>query len=458
MSRIPPQTLGTASQAARTQADLAGQLFRLCRPELPRILGVFILQTTQLIASVIALRYLGAGIDHLRAWMTQAPTPDTWPLGLGPDHSWPVWAVPLFAAGMMAIIASLRALLSAQATISLGILLHDRIIPRLQRRVFRKLQQLSFRFFDRQHSGAIINRVTGDVQAVRLFVENGVLETMTLGLTSLIFAVYMLTVSPALAIACMAPLPLMMWASVRFSRSVRPRYLESRERFDRMILNLSENTQGAYLVKSFALEDDSKRRFGGLNAEVQDTQRRIFRRVSFFSALLNLLNHASLAILLVFGGWMVINGQLALGTGFVVFASLLQQLSNQIGTLSQVVTSVQESLSGAERVFEILDADSDVTSPQTPLKSERLVGSLSFEQVSFGYDARRPALADLNFRVDSGQLIAVVGETGAGKSALLGLIPRHYDPDVGTVRIDGVDLRHWDLAALRRQVGMVFQE
>jgi ATP-binding cassette subfamily B protein len=212
------------------------------------------------------------------------------------------------------------------------------------------------------------------------------------------------------------------------------------------------------LVKSFALEPEARRRFGGLNEEVQDSQRRIFRRVSLFSALLNLLNHASLVILLAYGGWMVIQGQLALGTGFVVFASLLQQLSNQIGTLSQVVTSVQESLSGAERVFQILDAPSDVASPATPLKSGRMQGAVRFDQVSFGFDERRPALQDLSFSVAPGQLVAVVGETGAGKSALLGLIPRHYDPEQGVVRIDGVDLRQWHLADLRRQVGVVFQE
>lgn len=442
----------------RSQADLSRQLFQLCRAHLWGVALVFLLQVTQISASIIALRYLGGGIDYMKAWVAGDTPSSAWPLGIAPPSDWPVWAVPLFAAGMMALLSVARAVLSAQATVKLSLLLHDRIIPDLQRRVFRQLQQLSFRFFDRQHSGAIINRVTGDVQAVRMFVENGVLETMTLGLTSLIYAVYMIQVSPVLALACMAPLPIMAVLAVRLSRAVHPQYLVSRDRFDRMLLNVSENTQGAFVVKSLGLEEDSRSRFSTLNASVQEGQRAIFRRVSLLAPLLNLLNHSSLVILLVYGGWLVIQGDFALGTGFVVFATLLQQLSNQISSLSQVVISVQESLSGAQRVFEILDADPGLSSPRFPLASGKVKGAVAMVEVGFGYDPDRPTLSGISFDARPGELIAVVGETGAGKSALLSLIPRFYDPDHGVIRIDGVDARDWDLPGLRRQVGVVFQE
>lgn len=448
----------SGEKTAPSQRALAWQLVRLCRPHARGLAAVFCLQTAQNIATVIGLAFLGAGIDHVKNWSFAESDPIQWPLDLAPPADWSAWAIPLYAAGAMLLMGLLKGLMQANAVIWLSILLHERIIPSLQEQVFSRLQRLSFKFFDQQNSGAIINRVTGDVQAVRMFVQNALLETLSLGITSVIYAGTMLKIDAGLAVICMLPIPFMVWVAIGFSKSVRPRYLESRDRFDQMILELSENARGAYLVKGLSLEDESRKRFLERNDEVQHSQRKIFWRVSLFSPTVHLINHASMILLLIFGGWKVIEGSFALGTGLIVFASLLQQLSNQVASLAQIVTSIQESLSGAERVFQIIDADPGLESPEHPRASGKVRGAVRFEQVTFGYHPERAALTAIEFSCEPGETLAVVGETGSGKSALLSLIPRFYDPTAGRVRIDGVDAREWNLRDLRNQVGVVFQE
>jgi ATP-binding cassette subfamily B protein len=174
---------------------------------------------------------------------------------------------------------------------------------------------------------------------------------------------------------------------------------------------------------------------------------------------MDLLTQTGLVILLLYGGKLVIDGTLALGTGLIVFAALIQQFGNQITQLAQIANGIQESLTGARRVFEILDAPAGLPLAEKPAEPASRAGSIRFENVSFHHVPGGPViLRDVSFDVRPGECIAIVGETGSGKSALLNLIPRFYDPSAGRVFIEGVDVRDWDLQALRRRVGVVFQE
>jgi ATP-binding cassette subfamily B protein len=164
------------------------------------------------------------------------------------------------------------------------------------------------------------------------------------------------------------------------------------------------------------------------------------------------------AILLGYGGWLVIEGALPLGSGLIVFSGLLTQFSAQVTRVTGIVNSVQQSLTGARRVFEILDAPLEITSPADPVPAERLSGEIVLENVSFAYGSASPVLNDVSLHVRPGQCVALVGATGAGKTTLLSLIPRFYDPTSGRVKIDGIDARRYDLDDLRRNVGVVFQE
>jgi ATP-binding cassette subfamily B protein len=154
----------------------------------------------------------------------------------------------------------------------------------------------------------------------------------------------------------------------------------------------------------------------------------------------------------------VIHQQLPMGAGLVVFASLLQQFSQQVSKVSDIANSAQQSLTSAQRLFEILDAPVEIKSPSHALRLDRLRGQVEFESVTFSYGSGQPVLHDLSLRVEPGQFVALLGMTGSGKSTLLSLIPRFYDPQSGRVRLDGHDLRTLHLEDVRRQIGLVFQE
>jgi len=269
----------------------------------------------------------------------------------------------------------------------------------------------------------------------------------------------MLSIHVALTMACLAMLPLLVFICARYSRSVHPLYLRNRSLFDRLVLTLAESIEGIGVIKGFAREPEVAERFFEHNLAVKEQQRRIFWRMSLFSPGIDLLSQFSLVVLFLYGGKLVIDGKLPLGAGLLVFATLLQQFANQVITLAQIANSIQESLTGARRVFDIMDAPAGLQLPAVPQAPREQGGAVRFENVSFQYVAGGPTvLHQLSFTIRPGECVAIVGETGSGKSALLNLIPRFYDPAGGRVLVDGVDLRDWDLQALRRRVGVVFQE
>jgi len=170
------------------------------------------------------------------------------------------------------------------------------------------------------------------------------------------------------------------------------------------------------------------------------------------------LTRINMMVLLGYGGWLVAQGRLPLGAGLVVFAGLLEQFSGQVNNVATIVNSVQQSLIGARRVFEILDAPIEVKSAPDALRRPRLAGAVTFENVSFAYDGADAVVRDINLDVRPGQCIAILGATGAGKSVLMSLIPRFFDPTAGRVLLDGVDVRRLHLDDVRRNIGLVFQE
>jgi ATP-binding cassette subfamily B protein len=187
-------------------------------------------------------------------------------------------------------------------------------------------------------------------------------------------------------------------------------------------------------------------------------QHGIFWRMSLFSPAVGFLTRINMMVLLGYGGWLVMQGQLPLGTGLVVFAGLLEQYSGQVNNVATIVNSVQQSLIGARRVFEILDAPIEVKSAPDAVRRPKLTGAVRFENVSFTYDGADAVVRDIALDVQPGQCVAILGATGAGKSVLMSLIPRFFDPTAGRVLIDGLDARRLHLDDLRRNIGLVFQE
>jgi len=422
-------------------------------------LGCVHVVSEQAVLVVLALAQLGLtglGIDVIRNHVLRGSSPVHWPFGWTPTNWSPLGQVALIA-GTILGLALIHAALRFRAAITVSNLVL-RIVVQLRTEVYDKLQRLSFRFFDANQSGSIINRVAGDVQAVRMFIDGVIIQVLTVTLSLAVYLAYMLSVHVPLTFACLATTPLLWWASVRFSRTVRPAYLRSSELIDRLVLVLSENIQGVPVVKGFGREQLEIEKFTTANRAARDQMHWIFGRISIFQPVMGLLTQINMVVLLAYGGWLVINGQIALGGGLFVFANLLAQFANQISQVTNIANSIQASLTGAERVFEILDAPLEVENPVQSKQPAKSLGTVRFENVSFGYRPEMAVIDEINLDVRPGQCVAVVGATGAGKTTLLSLIPRFYDALAGRVLVDGVDVRDWDLDRLRRSVGLVFQE
>ncbi len=420
---------------------------------------LLILQGLLLMTALAVLRLTGLGIDLVHHFADpEKVDPPQFPFGLGPPAEWPPLAQVALVAGLILLVELIRGGLNYTNALSAGYLIHTRIVVDLRARVYDKLQRLSFSFFDTNATGSIINRVTSDVQGVRAFVDGVLIQLVILVLSFLCYLAAMLSVHPRLTIACLATTPLMWLVTAIFSRMVRPMYDRNRELVDKVILRLAESIQGVQVIKGFGREQEEIDRFGQDNREVKDQQRGIFWRVSLFTPAIGWMTQINLVILLAYGGYLVTRGELALGSGIFFFAGLLQQFSSQVANLTNIANSVQQSLSGARRVFEILDAPEAITSPANPVRLPRASGQVDFEDVWFEYTAGNPVLRDVSFRVQPGQRVAILGATGAGKSTLLSLLCRFYDPTQGRILMDGVDLRQIDLVDLRRNIGMVFQE
>src|SRR5262249_39178592 len=237
-----------------------------------------------------------------------------------------------------------------------GYLIHTQIVPELRSRVYDKLQRLSFRFFDANATGSIINRVTADVQNVRAFIDGVLIQLVLLVVSLVCYLAYMSRLHVGLTLACLATTPIMWLVTVAFSRAVRPLYDHNRELVDRVVLRLAESIQGVQVIKGFGREREEIARFAADNRAVMDQQHGIFWRVSLFSPVIGYMTQINLVVLLAYGGWLGTQDRLALGSGLVVFAGLLQQFSSQVANLTNIANSIQQSLSGARRVFEILDA------------------------------------------------------------------------------------------------------
>jgi ABC-type multidrug transport system fused ATPase/permease subunit len=386
---------------------------------------------------------------------TPAPA---YPFGWHPPAEWS--ALQVVTALALAIVAQavVRAVLTYSYNMVTARLAQGEIVPELRAQLYAKLQRLSFSFFDVHGSNSIFNRVTGDVQNTRLFVDGVLLQGVNMILTLVAYAFFMWRIQPALTVACLCVSLPLWWLSHFYSGRLRPGYLRNRELTDHMILLFSESVRGMQTVKGFAAEPHQLRRFEEANDTVSSQQRKIFRDLSIFTPGTQMLSQLSLVILFAYGGWLYVQGKIPLGGGLVVFAGLLQQFTGQVATISTIANSVQQSLAAAGRVFEVMDTPVEVQSKPGAIKPGRLSGKIVFENVTFGYTPGKPTLDGISFEARPGQIIGIFGMTGAGKSTLLGLLPRFYDPQQGRILANGNDLRDLDLDAFRRQVGIVYQE
>ncbi|MEO6002727.1 MAG: ABC transporter ATP-binding protein [Opitutus sp.] len=457
----------SATSAGPTNGELIRRLFGFTWRYRAGCMKVLTIQLVLLSMGIVGLSFTGLGIDYIRHKVEHVPLSPN-PLHLVLPDNWPWQQVLGLLAGLILVLATARAFLNYTYFVSVNKLVQQRLVVDLRGQVYDRLQRLSFRFFDANTTGSIITRVTSDVQAVRMFVDQVLIQSVIMVISLTVYVIYMAALNPALTAACLATTPLLWIISAWFSKKIQPQYNHNRTLVDRMVQTLAESIQGIAVTKGFGREAEDRARFESANQACYDQQRGIFWRVSLFSPAVGFLTRVNMMVLLSYGGWLVIRGELPLGAGLVVFVGLLEQFSGQVNNIATIVNSVQQSLIGARRVFEILDAPIEVQSPPDAIHCGRLKGNVRFDGVSFAYQPvgalipgasrQEPILRDISLDVKAGECVAILGATGAGKSVLMSLIPRFYDPTSGSVQIDGIDLRRLAVDDLRRNIGLVFQE
>ena len=415
-------------------------------------------QMAMLVLMMSGLGLTGLGVDVIGWEQGLVEKEPDYPFGLAPPSEWDAMSKVMAISGGIVLVGLLRFVIDRSARIAQAKVVEN-IVVELRSRVYDKLQRLSFRFFDANASGSLINRVAGDVQRTRMFVDAVLVPVLVMAVSLVVFTSYMVWISPLLTLVCLASTPLMWVLTGYFSRLVKPAFRENRRLMDHAVELLTENVSGVRVVKGFSRQKQEVAKFAEANESVRQQQRWIFNKIAIFSPIIGGLTYFNVFLMLLVGGWLYAQDPPRVSFGeLLVFSGLLQQFSNQVGNIAQIANNIQASLIGAARVFEVMDTPIEIASPENPAPLDRAEGRVEFDRVSFSYHGEDAAITDVDFEVEPGRCVAILGPTGAGKSTLLSLIPRFYDPTAGRVLIDGRDARDYDLDALRKNIGIVFQE
>jgi ATP-binding cassette subfamily B protein len=347
------------------------------------------------------------------------------------------------------------ALLSVQAR---TMLMTGQLVMRdLRQGLFAHLQRLDLAWFNRTPAGRVITRLTNDVEAVNELFTSGLVEILAdVFLLGGIVAV-LFSLDWRLALVAFSVLPFLILLSMWFRANARSIYREVRTRLAAINTFLQEHLAGMSVVQLARAEARVRDRFTEVDAAHRDVNvRGIFYYAVFYPAV-ELLTATGLAALLLFGGIWSASGTVSLGV-LVAFLQYVQRFYRPISDLAENYNVLQASLAAAERLHALLDTRPEVVEPAAPAPEPPRAGSLAFDDVSFAYEKGQWALSGVSFTVRPGERLAVVGHTGAGKSTLVNLLLRFYDPQEGRVKVDGVDVRDWTAPRLRRRFAVVLQE
>ncbi|MDX6520694.1 MAG: ATP-binding cassette, subfamily multidrug efflux pump [Gaiellales bacterium] len=327
----------------------------------------------------------------------------------------------------------------------------------LRNRVYEHLQRLSYRFFDRHQTGQLMSRATVDVQQVRVFLGYGLIFFSQNAFTVVIVLVVLSLLNLQLTLIALAITPVIGVLAYRYSRLSHPVLKEVQQRVADVTTQAEENVVGVRVVKAFGQEQHETERFRAGSERIFRQAVRAARLQALYVPALSALPSLAIAGVLLVGGYQVVHHTLTLGEFFAVNAYLLL-LVFPLRSMGMWVGQYQRAMASGERVFEVLDELRDVVERPDARPLPDGPGALSFREVTFGYDADRIVLADINLEIEAGQTVALIGPTGCGKTTLTALIPRFYDVLKGSVMLDGLDVREATLDSLRGAIGIVGQD
>ena len=323
--------------------------------------------------------------------------------------------------------------------------------------IYDKLQHVSFAYHDKEHTGNLMSKATADVEAIRRFVNMGLIRSLEVVVRTVAVTSMMIWINWELALISLVFVPFLIIRSTLVMSRLRRMWLHVQEVNGELVTVLQENLVGIHVVKAFGSENFERRKYDKKAQELRGEYYESERLQGTNSAWMSLYFTFALGIIVWFGGWEIIRGDLTAGEmgSFLLF---LNQLTFPIRSAAQIINSFSRAISSGQRIFEVLDSSSPVEEKPNAREMGRAHGHVRFEDASFSYEARAATLKGVEIDAPPGQVTAILGAPGSGKSTIVNLIPRFYDVTGGRVTIDGEDIRDFTLESLRRNVGMVQQD
>ncbi len=319
---------------------------------------------------------------------------------------------------------------------------------------YSHIQDLELSYFHAQSTGSLMAILNDDVNQLERFLDEGANDLLQVATTAVVICAAFFVLAPGVAWMAMAPIPVILWGSFTFQRLLQPKYKVVREQVARLNTQLSNNLGGIATIKSFVTENYENNRVEAESQAYATANHAAIRLSSAFSPLIRMVIVMGFVATLVYGGVLVLDGRLEVGT-YSVLVFLTQRLLWPLTRLGRTFDTYQRAMASTQRILDLLETPVTIQGGGTILKDVK--GELSFEDVRFSYDNREPLLRGMNLHIPAGATVGVVGATGSGKTTLINLLLRFYDPQSGVIRLDGVPINEIGMESLRKSMGLVSQ-
>jgi ATP-binding cassette subfamily B multidrug efflux pump len=361
----------------------------------------------------------------------------------------------LFFAGLI-LAATLVKGVFTFSQVFVGEYLSQRVCFDLRNRIFNQYQRLSFAYHDRSQTGQLMSRATSDVEQIRFFVSQGLINGALMLLTFVAVLVVLLLINWKLALLSLATMPVLFVIAVLFARQLRPMFSRVQQETAQLSTVLQEDLSGMRVVRAFAQEEQETAKFLYSSDRLAVATSKTMELFAMRNPLLQFIAGIGTTAVIWYGGLQVIDSTISLGT-MVEFSAYLMMLQRPIRMLGMTINTYARAVAAGERIFEILDTQSEIEEKPDAIDMASVAGNVKFESVSYKASGL-PVLQDITIEARAGEVIGIVGSTGSGKSTIINLLPRFYDVTGGRITLDGYDIRDLTFRALRQHIGLVAQE
>ncbi|MGA9798921.1 MAG: ABC transporter ATP-binding protein [Terriglobales bacterium] len=430
---------------------LLRSLVRPYRSSLFLVLFAMLVQTLMSLAAPWPLKIIldnVVGSHKLPSWLDDVLKPV-----LAGSSKMEIAAAAAILVVVIALVGALASYIANYYTESVG----QWVANDLRMRTYHHLERLSLGYFDSHQTGALLSTITSDIQTIQNFASSSTLSIVIDLLTIIGMLGIMFWLNWDFTLIIIAVTPLMLLMASRFKKVVTKATREVRKQQSNMVAVVQQGLESMRVVKAFGRQDLEQEELSRVSRATLDAALKARRVKALLSPMIAIIVSLCTAIVLWRGSWLILAGTMSAG-GLIVFLSYLAQFFKPVKDLASITNQIAQTAVGVERVRGILEADIIIPEFPDARDPEAFRGEIEFDQVGFAYAADAPVLQRVSFTIKPGQMVGIVGATGGGKSTIVSLIPRFYDPTAGRVKIDGVDIRQYKLQALRNQIGYVLQE